>query len=74
MASCGRWLARAQAAPGRPCQPRRRPGSYGSRFASGFPPFSRLSLQLPQLRKSSEVMESWGCAPSPGLGRMAAKT
>lgn len=26
--------------------------------------FLLLPLQLPQLRKSSEVMESWGCAPS----------
>lgn len=44
------------------------------RFTSGFSSFSLLALQLPQLRKSSEVMESWGYAPSQGLGRMAAKT
>lgn len=42
-----------------------------SSFSSPPPP---PALQLAQLRKSSEVMESWGCAPSQGLGRMAAKT
>lgn len=33
-----------------------------------------LPLPLAQLRRSSEVMESWGYVPSQGLGRMAAKT
>lgn len=50
----------------------------GAGICVGRPPHltavSLLPLLLPQLRKSSEVMERWGCAPSQGLGRIAAKT